>query len=162
MDGHGIYFSVSHGDSGSIIDFVQNRKNLNLGQVRKELRGFAGFTDVSEYQNYKKPIKSNKDTAQAAFVLAQAGITDEHPYLLNERLINSETLKDPRFSRSVKIDFRNNAIFPHFNSGGVAGFEIKNNGFTGYAKGGEKGLWYSSNITRAEKIVIVESAIDAP
>ena len=161
MDGHGIYFSVSNGDSGSIIDFVQHRENKNLGQIRKELRAFSGFTDIQDYKSHSKPLRSSKDTAQAAYVLAQAIVTDAHPYLLNERKISAETLKDKRFKTSIKIDKRNNALFPHFNSNGIAGFEIKNKDFTGYAKGGEKGLWYSSNIIRADCVVIVESAIDA-
>ena len=39
IDGHGVYFSVRDDqDNGSIIDFVQSRQRLNLGQVRKELR----------------------------------------------------------------------------------------------------------------------------
>ena len=38
-DRHWIYFSVGEDrDSGSIIDFVQNRQGGNLGDVRKELR----------------------------------------------------------------------------------------------------------------------------
>ena len=42
-DGHGIYFSVrDDADHGSIIDFVQKRQGLNLGQVRKELRPWIG------------------------------------------------------------------------------------------------------------------------
>lgn len=161
QDGHGVYFSVGHGDSGTIIDFVQNRQNKNLGQVRKELRNFGGFTDIQDYKGYSKPLCSSKNTTQVAYVLAQAIFTDEHPYLLSERKISANMLKDKRFNTSVKIDKRKNALFPHFNSNGIAGFEIKNYEFTGYAKGGEKGLWYSSNIMRADRVVIVESAIDA-
>ena len=38
-DEHWIYFSVHDpSDSGSIIDFVQQRRGMNLGQVRRELR----------------------------------------------------------------------------------------------------------------------------
>ena len=38
-DNHYFYYSVRDDrDAGSIIDFVQRRKNLNLGEVRKELR----------------------------------------------------------------------------------------------------------------------------
>ncbi|MGB5632953.1 MAG: relaxase/mobilization nuclease domain-containing protein [Waterburya sp.] len=37
--GHGIYFSFHDDkDQGTIIDFVQQRNNFNLGEVRKELR----------------------------------------------------------------------------------------------------------------------------
>ncbi|MGB5632390.1 MAG: hypothetical protein WBM86_06380, partial [Waterburya sp.] len=38
-DGQGIYFSIKDDkDNGTIIDFVQHRRNFNLGEVRKELR----------------------------------------------------------------------------------------------------------------------------
>ena len=38
-DAHYVYFSVHNDrDNGSIIDFVQNRQNLSIGAVRKELR----------------------------------------------------------------------------------------------------------------------------
>jgi len=161
-DGHGIYFSARDtADNGSIIDFVQKRKELNLGQVRKELRAFRGFTDVQDYRAYTKPKPVDKNTAQVAYYLAQADFTDSHPYLVHERSISSDTLKDNRFSRSVKIDNRGNAIFTHYNGQGISGYEIKNHDFTGFAKGGKKGVWYSSNIMRAKRIVIVESAIDA-
>jgi len=160
-DGHGIYFSARDStDNGSIIDFLQNRENLNLGQVRRELRRFGGFTDVKDYKDYSKPTVADKDTAQAAYMLAQAEFTNTHPYLIDERKLSLGTLKDPRFN-NIKIDNRNNALFPHHNLSGACGYEIKNKGFTGFAKGGQKGLWYTSNITRAEKIVICESAIDA-
>ncbi len=39
IDGHGVYCSVSDdADKGTIIDFVQNRRNLSLTEVRKQLR----------------------------------------------------------------------------------------------------------------------------
>ncbi|MGH2412688.1 MAG: relaxase/mobilization nuclease domain-containing protein, partial [Microcystaceae cyanobacterium] len=42
-DGHYFYTSVRNDrDRGSIIDFIQKRKNLNLGDVRKELRPWIG------------------------------------------------------------------------------------------------------------------------
>jgi hypothetical protein len=93
-------------------------------------------------------------------MLAKAQFTNSHPYLLDERKISSETLTDPRFN-NIKIDARRNALFPHYNSSGVSGYEIKNKDFTGFAKGGEKGIWYTSNIMRAKNVVICESAIDA-
>ncbi len=42
-DRHWIYFTVRDDrDNGSIIDFIQHRKGLSLGEVRKELRPWAG------------------------------------------------------------------------------------------------------------------------
>jgi hypothetical protein len=49
-DGHWIYFSVSDSaDSGTIVDFVQNRERLSLGQTRQKLRRWlaAGSTSGS-------------------------------------------------------------------------------------------------------------------
>src|ERR1700722_6650758 len=47
-DGHFVYFSVHRdGDSGSIIDFVQQRRRLSLGAVRKELRSWSGTPAAS-------------------------------------------------------------------------------------------------------------------
>src|ERR1700722_12520120 len=41
-DGHFVYFSAHRdGDSGSIIDFVQQRRRLSLGAVRKDLRAWS-------------------------------------------------------------------------------------------------------------------------
>jgi hypothetical protein len=50
-------------------------------------------------------------------------------------------LQSPRFAGRLKVDFRSNAIFPHADKDGPCGYEIKNKGFTGFARGGEKGLW---------------------
>ncbi len=43
----------------------------------------------------------------------------------------------------------------------MSGWEIKNNGFTGFAKGGEKGLWFSRTKATDTALVIAESALDA-
>ncbi len=163
QDGHGIYFNVNdkEADSGSIIDFHQKRTGDNLGQTRKALRQFGGFADVQDYKAYTKPARTDKNTAQVAHAYASAEFTDSHPYLLQERKISAETLRDSRFAQSVKIDRRGNALFPHYNGSGISGYEIKNTNFTGFAKGGTRGVWYSANITRADRVVIVESAIDA-
>src|SRR6516165_10235548 len=42
-DGHWVYFNVNdEKDNGSIIDFVQRRKRINIGWVKKELRPLLG------------------------------------------------------------------------------------------------------------------------
>ena len=43
----------------------------------------------------------------------------------------------------MRIDSRGNTVFPHFDAAGLCGYEIKNRGFTGFAAGGKKGLWFS-------------------
>ena len=52
-------------------------------------------------------------------------------------------------------------MFPHFDELGLCGYELKNKDFTGFAKGGEKGLWESHDQDGDTAIVFGESAIDA-
>ena len=66
-----------------------------------------------------------------------------------------------RFLRRPRIDRRHNALFPHYDKEGLSGFEVKNKGFTGFAAGGKKGLWYSLAKETDRRLVLVESAIDA-
>ena len=167
-DGHSVYFSVRNdSDNGSIIDFVQRREGLNLGQVRKELRPWIGESSQQtkrkqEAERPRKPEPSSADRQQVLRVWMQmTEANGKHPYLEQERKIKAKTLEDPRFKAVVRMDGRGNALFPHFDRNGITGFEIKNAGFTGFSKGGQKSLWYSTNAQHAKKIVIVESAIDA-
>jgi hypothetical protein len=46
-DGHFTYWSVRDDrDKGTIIDFIARRSGLNLGQVRKELRGWTATSSI--------------------------------------------------------------------------------------------------------------------
>lgn len=162
LNGHGIYFSVHDDqDNGTIIDFAQRRQHLNLGQLRQELRKWTGNPSLSYCpKTLAKPEPSTRDRQKAIIEYSKTYPKPDHPYLLNHRKLKLETLKDPRFIEVVRIDAKNNAIFPHFDRSGFAGFEIKNQGFTGFAAGGVKALWYSANINKADEVIIVESAID--
>ncbi len=70
-------------------------------------------------------------------------------------------LGSPRFRGRVRTDSRGNAVFPHFDAAGLCGYEIKNQRFTGFAAGGEKGLWFSHAGANDRRLVLAESAIDA-
>lgn len=61
----------------------------------------------------------------------------------------------------MRIDSRGNAVFPHFDLDGLCGYEIKNRGFTGFARGGAKGLWLSNAQDGDNRLIFAESAIDA-
>ncbi len=145
-DGHGVFFSVRDDqDNGSIIDFVQSRQHLNLGQVRQELRPWIGAERPS---STRRPVQRKPEA-------------ERHPYL-ESRGIAPATLQDSRFAGVVRIDrAHGNAIFPHYDRQGLSGYELKNQGFTGFSKSGRKALWYSANAASCERLVITESAIDA-
>ncbi|MEW6659306.1 MAG: DUF3991 domain-containing protein [Thermodesulfobacteriota bacterium] len=48
-----------------------------------------------------------------------------------------------KFEGCVRVDQRHNTLFPQHDKDSLCGFEIKNQGFSGFAPGGVKGLWYS-------------------
>lgn len=168
QDGHGIYFSVRDDkDNGSIVDFVQHRQGKNIGQVRKELRPWIGSASSSyrpqrrpESERPRKPEASTADRQRVLAAWMRMKPAAKHPYLMRERKLSAAILADARFSNQIRVDARGNAVFPHFDRNGVTGFELKNKGFTGFARGGEKSFWHSSNFDRAPRVVVVESAID--
>jgi len=162
-DGHGIYFSVrDSSDNGSIIDFVQKRQGLNLGQVRKELRPELGISTpiaISKIKSKPRVVDRNiEGVIKSVMTMTSA---ENHKYLTGERKISARVLKDDRFKNVVKSDRNGNAVFLHYDNNGLSGYELKNTGFTGFSRGGKKALWHSSNLENAKEIVIVESGIDA-
>src|ERR1017187_4809146 len=66
-----------------------------------------------------------------------------------------------RFAGRIRADAHGNAVFPHFDEQGLCGYELKNRNFTGFAKGGEKGLWFSHTKSDDDRLVFCESAINA-
>jgi hypothetical protein len=168
-DGHWVYFSVRDpGDNGTVIDFVQRRTGENLGHTRRRLRDWlrspitAGSPrpDPQAYAVSLDPITRDLAQVRARFEEARP-LTTHHPYLADDRRIPVELLSQPAFHDRVRVDPRGNVLFPHFTRDGVSGFEVKNAGFTGFAKGGTKGLWGSRKGENDNRLVIAETAIDA-
>lgn len=167
IDSHWIYFSVrDEADNGSIIDFIQRRKKLSLGEVRKELRPWIGANSLpyrpspSKFVASLQPVRRDLVAVRARWEAAHA-LDGTHPYLEHVRGIPAALLASERFHGRVRIDARGNAVFPHWNHDGICGFELKNEGFTGFAPGGIKGLWGSRKDDNDQQLVIAETAVDA-
>lgn len=160
-DRHYVYFSVrDDGDNGSIIDFVQKRGGGSLGAVRQTLRPWIGKA-ASAPSVFPKLIPTTKDRMEIERQFRMMEDAMRHPYLEKARSVPLDVLSSPRFLGRIKRDKRGNAVFPHFDLEGLCGYEIKNEGYTGFSKGGEKGLWFSQTEKDDERLVLCESAIDA-
>lgn len=158
-----VYFSVRDGgDNGTVIDFLQNRGGGSLGEVRKTLRAWSGASrphaPVADFVRDLFPVSRDRAAVIAAWERARATIA--LPYLTS-RGLGPEILGLPIFAGGLRVDGRSNALFPHYDREGLCGFEIKNQGFTGFAAGGTKGLWYSKARPTDDRLVLTESAIDA-
>lgn len=157
-NGHYVFFSVRDDrDHGTIIDFLQRRRDVSLGEVRQILRAWAG----GSFPPSSRLHPTGKDRLRVAEAYRGMAVASRHAYLEQERGIPAAVLSSSRFANRVRRDERGNAVFAHFDRQGLCGYEIKNRGFTGFAAGAEKGLWFSR--TRAEdwRLVLAESAIDA-
>ena len=160
---HWVYFSVRDDrDNGTVIDFLQNRGAGSLGLVRKTLRDWLGTTrpdsQLPLFVKDLQPVSRDRASVMAAWEMAEP--CPALPYLTG-RGLGPDVLALPLFVGCVRVDRRNNALFPHYDKDGLCGFEVKNKGFTGFASGGVKGLWYSQAKTTDGRLVLVESAIDA-
>lgn len=160
-DGHYVYFSVrDEKDNGTILDWIMNRRGLNLGEVRKELRPWTGAAPLP-VPSFAPMQAVSKDRLKVEAEFRRMQDARRHPYLENERALSSSLLQDYRFVGRIRIDARGNAIFPHFDGDGLSGFEKKNAGYTGFSRGGTKGLWLSHEFPDDSRIAFFESALDA-
>ena len=159
---HWVYFSVrDDADNGSILDFVMQREGCALGRARQTLRQWTGSpatVNPIHYAHRLEPI--TRDRAVILREYARLTASAAHPALI-ARGIPAAAQAAPRFAGGILQDERGNACFPHRDRDGVSGWEIKNHGFTGFAKGGEKGLWFSRTKPTDTALVIAESALDA-
>ncbi len=165
-DGHYVYFSVRDDrDHGSIIDFAKHRGGGNLGNIRKALRTWAGLPSpaagTSALPVFARLEVTTKDRAAVEQRFYTMQPARRHPYLEDVRRIPAALLVSPRFIGRVRIDARSNAVFPHYDGAGLSGYEMKNLNFTGFAPGGEKGLWMGHSLDGDNRLVFAESAIDA-
>jgi hypothetical protein len=129
-------------DHGTIIDFLQRRRHLTLGAVRQTLRPWIG-QPMTSVPIFPKLEPTSPDRVQFETEYRRMAKALRHPYLEQTRCVPATLLGTPRFAGMVRIDSRGNAIFPHFDGTGLCGYEIKNQRFTGFASGGQKGLWLS-------------------
>jgi len=162
--GHYVYFNAKGSDNGSIIDLIQARDRVSLGEVRKLLRPWLSGGSIARSELPVLPMELQPSEHDAARVLGAwmkaRPIGQTHEYLEKERGIPREILTHPKFHNRIRIDDRGNAVFPHFNQSGLCGFELKNRGFTGFSPGGVKGLACSRPEEGDRDMVICETTID--
>jgi Toprim-like/Protein of unknown function (DUF3991) len=159
-NGHYVFFSVrDDGDNGTVIDFLQRRQHLSLGAMRQILRPWIGRPATSPRFSRLEPAGPDRMHVESAY--RRMANAQRFPYLEHERCVPAAVLLSPRFAGRMRIDSLGNTVFPHFDAAGLCGYEIKNRGFTGFAAGGQKGLWFSHAQPDDRRLVLAESAIDA-
>lgn len=161
-DGHSVFFSVTSNASGSVLDFVIHRQGGNLGHARQTLRKYnpPSFPTAQPSTIPKpRPIPHNC----AALLMQWHKFKPCCPAYLESRGLKPDTIAT--FADKIRTDERHNTVFRHDDLTGLSGWEIKNKGFTGFARGGRKAFFACRAGIQPEnkinRLVIAESAIDA-
>lgn len=161
-DGHAVFFNIQGTASGSVIDFIMHREHCNLGYARQYLRRLVNIPSPTApaFVSVAKPKIVSRDLVALSVQWASFG-----PYqgqYLQGRGLTAATLT--HVGDRLRQDGRGNACFRHDNAQRLAGWEVKNKGFTGYPEGGEKALFAARMGLEADEIpprlIVAESAID--
>ena len=168
-NGHYVYFNANDSkDSGTIIDFIQNRTGKNLGQVRKLLRQYLQsgnriqleISNTNEIKEYYKTL----DKFSRLWEEIKETDTKKEFFRYGEdiRGISKDTLfkvKNLAFDSEKWLFY-----FPIFNQNGICGLytldkQMKNKSFV---KGSIKGIWANRTLDKGiKKIIITESPVDS-
>ena len=82
-NGHYVFFSVRDDrDNGTIIDFLQGRKCLSLGGVRKALRAWIGKPSLPQFSRLEPSNQNRLRVEEAYWRMVPA---PRHPFLEQER-----------------------------------------------------------------------------
>ena len=172
------YFSTQNStDNGTVIDFIYHRQNLALREIRQLLKDYSVKESRSQKQRTQRALispvveqyindteaqlKAESERRQQEQWQQSLQPIKSHQYLIGERKIFSKTLSSGRFYGQVFKDERNNAVFPYTDGERITGYELRNQDFQGFQKGGKKSLWLSNHREEDTRLVIVESPIDA-
>ena len=149
-------------DKGTIIDFVQRQEKFPLGRVREILRPWLEGSPVSVpsrfYVDHISPVSISRQNVIESFY---SGVCVHANDLLAKTGLSPPTVSSERFRGMIWEDWKGNVLFPHYDVQGLSGYEIKGSDFTGFSEGGVNALWESQKKSLDQRLVIVESAVDA-
>lgn len=155
-NGNWVVTDMRAGKSGSVLDLMMWLTGCSLVEAKSRLQAVncAPTPDLS----LSIPQKQSPNTAPLSLDTLTPATRDTAN--LADRGIG-DWVHHPVFVGKVFEDWRGNACFPHYDDNGPCGWEVKNSGFTGFANGGHKGLWFSNRPAVLQRLVLTESAIDA-
>lgn len=149
-----IYFNAKdEKDCGTVIDFCKNR-NIDVKTITMDIN--ANVKTITNAPN-------KTETAVGNFTdMFNKLETYDLPYLTKTRAIEPALIRQ----FNVKKDNHGNACFAHRlyknnSAKKIVGWEVKNEGFTGFNSNGNRSIGIAKLGERIESIIICESFIDA-
>ncbi len=145
-------------DQGTVIDFLWHRENQDWKQVKEVAQRF--MSEAIPIPDF--PTEPINPPAWPVLPLSDLSF-------LRKRGIQAGTWQHPFFQRRIfqlPSGPYLNLAFPLFRAKEIVGYELRNEGFKGFASGSKKGqgFWHSnlpSEPDRSPQLLIFESALDA-
>lgn len=156
-------------DKGDIFNFVLNRGICkDYREAISHLKSLDSLTLSEELREKQNSLRKKEEIKPFTPVKMQP--VDEHNYLIKERWISLETLREEIFEGTVFSGTKSytdrdikNAIFPlwHFNH--IVGQNLRNVAFEHLIENSDKtnGWWHSQWISKPKTFFIFENPIDA-
>ena len=165
-NGHYMYFNPNNPrDAGTIIDFIQNRTNKNLGQVRKLLRQYLQSDNRIQLEmSNTNEIKEHYEILDKFGKLwKKLKKQDNKDWLSSDiRGISIDTLNQT--NNIVYISEEKKFYLPIYNESGICGLYTLDKAMKEkfFIKGSIKGIWANRALRKdITKIVITESPVDS-
>lgn len=162
---------ISREGAGSVFDYLQicePAQHPNLGTCRQTLRPYlAGSVTIPAAARRAsatvKPSEYDPVAIRTAYNAFQPITDGVHPYLNNYRGLPPSLLSRPFLRGKIRQDNtrgHGNAIFPHFNKGGLSGYISLNEQRKAFSSGGAKGLFGTTPAQGDTRLVIAEGVCD--
>lgn len=166
-NGHYVYYNFTDSkDKGSIIDFVSN--HFGISDFKEALRHIGLTKDFSEFNSnfVDKPVITEDTRDKRDKISNAVSQWYDADFIIWSNYLKGRGIQKQHlipFNKNVRTDSKKNVVF---NLQGVVDGVLSVCGVSKYNKDfkrvfGVKGVWCNLVGTRAEKVFIVESPIDA-
>jgi hypothetical protein len=157
------WFDPLNDQRGDVLALAQRVWGGNLGQVRKVLRPLAGdrpvFIPAERERLLVAPLNAPQIWNMQKFLVPGS---PAWCYLTEKRKLSAAIVKKANAADLLREGIYGTVWALHRSNGGQpCGWEMRGPRYKGFAKGGEKTLFWLGDLTEARRIVVTESAIDA-
>ena len=148
---------------GDVIALAQHLWGGSIGHARKALRPLAGIAPKMRPEHQVKPPPTPLDAA-GGWAKARRLVPGSQgwAYLVDQRRLPASTLDRAIRAELLREGFNGTVWALHRTSSGEpCGWEMRGPHYKGFAKGGDKALFWIGELATARRVAVTESAIDA-
>jgi len=157
------WFDPLNDGRGDVIALAQHLWGGSIGHARKALRPMAGIspTLTPAYRDKSAPVPIDAARTWAKAKQLRPG-SQGWVYLTEIRGLPALALERATAAGLLREGIYGTVWFQHRKCDGAAcGWEMRGPKYKGFAKGGDKALFWLGELATAERIAVAESAIDA-